>query len=339
MKKKIKKICIVGAGWYGCHLGYKLSKLGYDIDIIEKNKKIFEGSSGFNQFRLHTGYHYPRSAYTINEIKENFKKFIKEYKKFIFFPKNNIYCIANKNSLIDFETYINILKFNNLKFKKKSVNYLRNIEGSINSNEGVFLNEKIIKFYLGKLRKKIQFGKFVKNFDEIKKKYDLVIDCSNNTIKNNFKNNVKYICTISLIYKLKKGKNSYPITIMDGKLPSLYPYSSKKNTFTLTHSKYTHIKKFNDYSKLNEYKKKISKKYISEIKNKMENDFSFYHKNFKSFFLYKGYFLSYKVIPGEASDKRPLYVNRNKNVISFFSPKISNIFTAEKIILKILNRK
>ena len=44
------KICIVGAGWYGCHLGYKLSKSGH-IGIFE-NTDIFQGSSGFNQFRF-----------------------------------------------------------------------------------------------------------------------------------------------------------------------------------------------------------------------------------------------------------------------------------------------
>ena len=30
---------------------------------------------------------------------------------------------------------------------------------------------------------------------------------------------------------------------MDGELPSIYPYADKKNMFTLTHSKFTHIKK------------------------------------------------------------------------------------------------
>ena len=50
MKKKLYKICIVGAGWYGCHLGYKLSKSGHNVSIFEKNTDIFQGSSGFNQF-------------------------------------------------------------------------------------------------------------------------------------------------------------------------------------------------------------------------------------------------------------------------------------------------
>ena len=51
------------------------------------------------------------------------------------------------------------------------------------------------------------------------------------------------------------------------------------------------------------------------------------------------YFLSYKVIPNEASDKRPLFIRKNDNVISLFSPKIANIFTAEDYVIKLINKK
>ena len=339
MKKKMYKICIVGAGWYGCHLGYKLSKSGHNVSIFEKNTDIFQGSSGFNQFRLHTGYHYPRSAHTVDEIKQNFKKFLREYKNFIFFPKKNIYCIAKEKSLIDFKTYQNILKAHKLNSKKQKINFLQNIEGAVNSNEGVFLNEKIIQFYKKKLSNKIKFSTHIRNFKKLKKEYDLVIDCSNNTIVNNIDKKDNYICTISLIYKLDKLKYFYPITIMDGELPSLYPYSSKRKTFTLTHSKYTHIKNFKTYEKLSKFKKNISKKQVNSIRKKMEKDFGYYYKNFKKNFLYKGYFLSYKVIPKEASAKRPIFIKRDKNLVSLFSPKISNIFTAEKYVFKILSKK
>ena len=85
------KILILGAGWYGCHLGLYLKEKGHNIKIYEKDNQIFSGSSGKNQFRFHQGYHYPRSLKTIEEIKKNFFKFKKKYKKFITFPKHNIY--------------------------------------------------------------------------------------------------------------------------------------------------------------------------------------------------------------------------------------------------------
>ena len=53
----------------------------------------------------------------------------------------------------------------------------------------------------------------------------------------------------------------------------------------------------------------------------------------------KDFFLSYKVIPNEASDRRPLFIKKDDNVISLFSPKIANIFTAEDYIIKLINKK
>ena len=71
----------------------------------------------------------------------------------------------------------------------------------------------------------------------------------------------------------------------------------------------------------------------------MEDDFSCYYKNFKKKFSYKGYFLSYKVVPFEESDKRPLYIYKKNNFVSMFSAKISNIYSAENYVLHLLNKK
>ena len=337
IKKKFKNIAIIGAGWYGCHLGLYLKSKKINFKIFEKKKDIFLGSSGFNQFRAHLGYHYPRSSKTINEIKLNFTKFKKKYKKYLHFPKNNYYSIAKKKSLIDFETYLKILKSHNLKYKIiKKLNFINNdsIEGVVKSEEGVILNNKLIKFLRKELSINLILNQKIKNYSELKN-YDYIIDCTNNTLANNFKGLIKYVLTISFIYK-SKVKNISPLTVMDGELPSLYPYAEKKNFFTLTHSKYTHIKQFNSFSKLDEYKKKLSKKKINQLSQLSKQSISKFYKNFDKLFKYKGHFLSYKVLPNENSDLRPTFYKKSKKIISLFSPKISNIFSAEKIIDKYL---
>lgn len=337
--KKIKRICIIGAGWYGCHIGYKLIKHGHDVTIFEKNKNIFEGSSGFNQYRLHTGFHYPRSDITIKETKSNYKRFIKEYKNYFFIPAKNIYCIAQKKSLIDFNTYLKILKSHKLLYKKTKEDSLKNIEGSINTKEGVLLNKKIVIFYKNVLKKQLVLNKKIRSTDNLKEKYDYIIDCTNNTLNQNKNSKIKFILTISLIYQAKKNKKTFPITVMDGKLPSLYPYSDMKNLYTLTHSKYTHIKKFSKFIDLKKYEKLINLNQINKIKTKMEKSFKNFYFNFNKDFIYIDYFLSYKVIPSESSDKRPLFIKKNDNVISLFSAKIANIFTAEDYVIKLINKK
>ena len=34
------KICVIGAGWFGCHIATKLIDEGHSVKIFEKNKKF-----------------------------------------------------------------------------------------------------------------------------------------------------------------------------------------------------------------------------------------------------------------------------------------------------------
>ena len=337
MNKK-KNICVIGAGWFGCHISLSLIEKGHKVEILEKENNIFLGSSGFNQFRLHRGYHYPRSDTTISEIKKNFIKFERKYKKFIYFPKKNFYCIAKEKSLIDSGTYKKILKANKIFVKESKSTQFSNIEKVFESNEGVIKNFKIINYYKKKLKKNIVFNKEIKNSDleKIKKRYDYVIDCTNNTLLNIFKNKTKFILTFSVIYKSIKGKKNFPITIMDGSLPSLYPYADKKEYFILTHSKYTHLKKFNTFLDLQNYKSKIKHAACLKIIKKMQKSIEFFYNEFNKNLKYQNYFFSYKVLPSEKSAKREMAINIKDNLISVTSPKIANIFSFEEKIFKII---
>jgi flavin-dependent dehydrogenase len=330
-----KNFCIIGAGWYGCHIGLYLKELGHNVIIYEKEKKIFGGASGFNQFRLHKGFHYPRSSITIDEIKKNYVRFIKRYKNFIYYPKNNLYCIAEKKSLIDSKTYEKILYSHNLKYKKKLKHKLTNIEGAYIVNEGVIQNDKIINYYKKKLKKNLIFNKKIKNLEKIENNYDFIIDCTNSTFDNNLGKDYNYILTISTIYK-KNNKTIIPITIMDGELPSLYPYTDKKGFFTLTHAKHTHIKKFKNFELLENYKKRIPKNYLINKINLMEKSIISFYPTFKKDLKYKGYFFSYKVLSNETSAKRSTSITKYHNIISCSSPKIANIFTFEDYIKKMI---
>ena len=69
------KIAIIGSGFFGSTLAIYLSKK-HKVDLYEKQKSIFNGASSANQFRFHSGYHYPRSQKTVNEIKKSKKDFI-----------------------------------------------------------------------------------------------------------------------------------------------------------------------------------------------------------------------------------------------------------------------
>jgi L-2-hydroxyglutarate oxidase LhgO len=108
---KKKTICIIGGGFYGCYVAKKIKEnfKNIDIEIYEKNNSLISEAGKNNQYRLHLGFHYPRSLETIKQTQEGSKIFVNEFKNFISNTKKNIYLI-HKNSLINFKSYKNILK-------------------------------------------------------------------------------------------------------------------------------------------------------------------------------------------------------------------------------------
>ena len=74
-----KKIAIIGGGVFGCTIAWILAKNNHLVDLYEKKEDIFMAASGINQYRLHRGYHYPRSKETILTCLEGEKEFRKVY--------------------------------------------------------------------------------------------------------------------------------------------------------------------------------------------------------------------------------------------------------------------
>ena len=155
------RLAIIGAGFYGTFLSYKIKKKfpKFKIYLIEKEGKILTKSSINNQYRLHQGFHYPRSINTINQTKFGYQKFCNEFKKFLFFPKNNIYLI-HKNSTVNFKKYVSVFKKNKINFKiikpeifKKYLTNPKDYEGGVKVKEGVIKLEKLYFFLKNFIKK------------------------------------------------------------------------------------------------------------------------------------------------------------------------------------------
>ena len=348
------KIGIIGGGFYGCYIANKLSKK-HKITIFEKNSSILTEAAKNNQYRLHQGYHYPRCYKTIKQTSDGYKKFKKEFKKYLYFPKNNYYLI-HEQSLINFKRYINILskklKFSKIqpgqiKYIKNSKNYL----GAINTKEGVILLDKLLPKIKSDIKKNciVKFKALVKNVDEnlgqitlsSDKKYnfDCIINCTYTNpnlglLKSN-KYDVKYELAALLIpnYKL----NNVPgITIMDGKFVSLYPRD--RNSFSISSVKYTPVKKFSSLANAKYHLNKIKKiSFRNNIKRKIIKDFSKYIdlginlSNSKVEFAIKTKFRNDK------NDIRVANIKYNNKVLSVMSGKLDAapaIFEQIKTYLK-----
>ena len=135
-----RRIAILGAGWYGSHIGSRLLSAGHDVIVFEKNSSVLSGASLLNQNRLHLGFHYPRSWSTRLQSRRGYKLFKKYYSDFVDAIDMNIYLISGTESILDFETYCMIMTGSNLDFEDVTnclPVQIQNVEGAISCDEYV----------------------------------------------------------------------------------------------------------------------------------------------------------------------------------------------------------
>jgi uncharacterized protein YbcC (UPF0753/DUF2309 family) len=102
-------IAVVGAGIYGSTIAIKLANFGHNVTLYDP-LGFLQSASGINQFRIHRGYHYPRSGETINEIMECRFEFINEYSEAIIKNTKHYYAIpyeGTRTTPLEFESVMN----------------------------------------------------------------------------------------------------------------------------------------------------------------------------------------------------------------------------------------
>ena len=343
------KIAIIGSGFYGCSLAITLSKKN-KVDLYEKEQNIFNGASSCNQFRYHSGYHYPRSQKTVNEINKSKKNFVSFFSNQVFKKTKNFYAIANK-SKVNFKKYSKFLKKNKLYFKQ--VNILDDVS---TIEKSIIVKEKILDFFKTKkkLLNKIKKNKvnlylnkefkrsYLKNYDKV-----LIATYSNNNfvlsnlgIKKIEKNKFQLVEKIVIQLPEKYKRKSY--VVVDGNFVCVDPFLGTKYHL-LSDVKLSKIETLiSKYPNFNSQKKKYLNKGI--IKNKKISRFREFIQNSSKYlpFLKKAKYIGSMFvvraikINKENTDERVTSVNyHNKKIISVLSGKWNNcIYLARNLNLK-----
>lgn len=326
------RIAIIGGGWVGCHLAYKLKNF-HEVKLFEKNEYIFRETSYNNQNRLHLGFHYAKNHKTRELCRNTFDIFLSDYNFSVSNVDKNCYCVPKNKSIIDYETYLKI--FEGFEYDKIDVNLI-NIEGCINTKEKHIDFKKCSDFFIKELGDLITYEKITKRkLNKLSKDYDLVIDATNNSLGINKGKNVFYELTVSLLYEKINNTDFDSITLVDGNLFSIYPYS--ENIFTLTDVEHTPIKKFKSMKDLNKYKKKFNETVVNDRKKLFEEKVLGYYPKFLDDFKYKSYFLSVKSkIENDSCDRYPVIIE-NDNIISCFTGKIQGIYIINEYVISKIN--
>jgi hypothetical protein len=116
------KIAVIGGGLFGCTAAVHAARAGHQVTIFDKNSGIMMGASACNQFRLHRGYHYPRSKGTGKECREGRDSFMQEYGRAVITPgkrkhHEQFYAIASEDSLVTASEYLTFLNQQDLPYQ------------------------------------------------------------------------------------------------------------------------------------------------------------------------------------------------------------------------------
>lgn len=348
---KIKKIAIIGSGFFGATCAVLLSKK-YEVHLYEKKNTIMCGASRANQLRFHLGYHYPRSTKTVKEIKKHYKEFVNFFGKKVFDNTKNYYGIAKKNSKTSFKTYLSFLKKNNLKYKIiKEKNFSNKVEGQIISEEknlNYFKIKKIMTEKLKKAKVKIFFNHTFNS--KLKNDYDKIVIAvydQNNYVISNMKQKIKkkykYELVEKIIVKLPAKFKNKSYMVIDGKFVCLDPYIGTKYHL-LSHVKHSKLEiKKGRHPNFTNFKKKylnfgiVKNKRISKFRNFIKDGSVFLPFLNEAKYIGSFYVTRAVSLGKEKTDERLNEISMNgKKIISIFSGKWNTCVGVARKVVKLI---
>jgi D-amino-acid oxidase len=102
------KIAVAGAGIYGATAAIRLAEQGHQVHVFDP-LGLLRAASAINQYRVHAGYHYPRSAETIREISEARNEFTEAFAAAIVRSTRHYYAVPRENSLTPPDAYEKVM--------------------------------------------------------------------------------------------------------------------------------------------------------------------------------------------------------------------------------------
>jgi len=349
-KRLFPKISVIGAGIFGCTTAWKMAKKGYDVTLYEKNDDIMKQASNINQYRLHRGYHYPRSKETAIQSQWGETSFIKEYGDAIVNGDiEHYYCIAKEDSKVNAEQYQDFLKDMNLYYKKKKLDFMHKnvVDLVVEVKELLFNPNKLRDICWDKLNKYGVNVALNTNYDVFDSNDDYVINATysnlNQLLEINKQRDYQFELCEKPVIELPKQYKDKSVVIMDGPFMCIDPLGDTGlhvmgNVIHAIHS--TNVGKFPEYD--SKFDKVLNR---GIVKNPSITNIDKFIESAKKFFIdidkvkHIGSMFTFRtVLPNrDKDDARPTLVEKpTNNIFNVFSGKIGTcVNVAEQIIEEI----
>ena len=222
------KVAVVGAGIFGISSALKLDG-DFDVTLYEKTDDILKGASSINQYRLHRGYHYPRSIETAVSAKKGTESFIEEYPCEISNTKQH-YVVASQKSKVNSKEYESFMDSIKLKYEKVNTPLVNKLttENTYLVDETLFDPCKLYELCMGKLRNSQVTIIYKTEFtSDMSSDFDYVINCTYSNLNEVHDDGQMYqyeICEKPIL-KLSDKYKGIGVIIMDGPFMCIDPYS------------------------------------------------------------------------------------------------------------------
>ena len=346
--KNSKRIAVIGGGIFGCTSAFILARGGYQVELFEQEDSIFSSTSSINQYRLHRGYHYPRSKETAESSKDGERAFLNLYGEAVFSDKTeNYYCIAKNESKVTASEYLDFLNGIGLKYKEKNLDFLVNnsLSLTVQVDEKLFnpyLLKSICQKYLDTYGVCIHLNTIakVKELDE----YDYIVNATysnlNFLLPPHLHKQYQFELCEKPVVKLPKEYKNQSVVVMDGPFTCIdplkgTPYHVMGNVTHAIHN--SNIGIFPD--RIFKFEGLLNK---GVIKNPSVSNIDKFYKTARVFFKnvnnfeHIGSMFTYRaVLPNRGSDDaRPTLVDRAyKNIYTIFSGKVGTCVDAAEELL------
>ena len=340
------KILIVGGGIFGLTSAIELAKLGNDVTIHEELDDVMKAASGINQYRLHAGYHYPRSKETARDCKESVQNFKNKYHSCIMNGSiDHYYSISKENSLISGQQYINFLDDMGLFYEETKPT--KNCEVTIRAEEYLFSPVRLRRLLLDdvdlwNIDLKLNHKTNRREFSD----FDYIIIGTYSKINELVDNKKEYqfeVCEKPVVKLPNKYKNK-SIVVMDGPFMCLDPYDST-NYHVLGNVVHAIHDTTIGYEPIlnNDLEKYLNKGIIENPKitniDKFIDTGKVYFDEFEDLeHIGSMYTIRTVLKDREHDDARPTIVNQeDENVFSVFSGKIVTCIESTKKLIEVID--
>lgn len=320
-------IRILGAGFYGLHIGLALDRAGHIVEIHESQGQIMGGASGNIPARLHQGFHYPRSYSTRAACRAHQAEFMAQYGKFTRGVPVNVYAIAADQSLVDYQQYVDTLRgeVDFVEVHDPAELGLQNIEGAVLTGERHIVTDQVRAHFAKEAGGLIALNS--QHEDDDGDEFDLTIDC---TFSANSAAGVDRYepCLVLLL----KGPCDRAITVMDGPFASLYPWDEAKELSSLSSALWTPFSKTcRTYAEANAVLDNLTQDQVEARGRSMFEAMAHHYPAIADYLIYE-YRTSVRAMPASGADSRLVDIRREGDIITVRAGKIDAIIAAERAI-------